>query len=72
MYWDLSEKGAIIDRLDLEFLFHLNARTVGNPATPRTAPLLVCHSECGMCMSRKPECIQRSAIVNRFQIESKM
>jgi hypothetical protein len=33
MYRDLSEKGAIVDRLDLEFLLHLNARTVGNPAT---------------------------------------
>jgi hypothetical protein len=27
MYQDLSEKGAIVGRLDLEFLLHLNART---------------------------------------------
>jgi hypothetical protein len=32
-------KGTIVDRLDLKFLLHLNARTVGNPATRTKMPL---------------------------------
>jgi hypothetical protein len=36
VYGDLSEKGAIVDRLDLEFLLQLNARTTATTPATRT------------------------------------
>jgi hypothetical protein len=51
MYQDLSEKGVIVDRLDLECDYKDNSNNSGNP---NEMPLrLLTHGECEGCVHRK-------------------